>query len=488
MSKNIITNNKQVTHMGIFDLIFSKLKTSIGYQQSFEELVQAGNVSAALALMSNDELQQKAAIKEYNLETHPIMQRADKAIFDKEGHFKGWVKRWKLPLSYAKYINEIAVVFIYGRPVQWVQGSKGTDDAYKCFTDFMEDKHFDSKIRQAKRLAGSETKSALLFHTYQNKEGKADCLIKVLAKSLGDDIYYIKDQYDRLVYFARGYWLREKGSKSTYYVDIYTDNTIYHCKRGSIGWEVEQEMNFIGKKPVILFEQEKEWDGGTPLMERQEYIKSRTADVNDYIADPALVATADVVQGLPDKDTENKLYVLSEKGKLEYLTPDGAMDLKKLEMEDNEKHIFRETFTPNIDFEVLRNLTNVSGKALQQMMLLATIKANKRKETHDEYLTRTISLVIAILSNVTNIELHAQLEQLVVKHEYQEPFGEDITEAIANAVKEKNAGGMSTETLIELNPLIRDKQREKERIAAEEEKKREEEERRAQSVFQTAYE
>jgi len=223
-------------------------------------------------------------------------------------------------------------------------------------------------------------------------------------------------------------------------------------------------------------------------MERQEYIKSRTADVNDYIADPALVATADVVNSLPDKDTENKLYVLSEKGKLEYLTPDGAMDLKKLEMEDNEKHIFRETFTPNIDFEVLRNLTNVSGKALQQMMLLATIKANKRKETHDEYLTRTISLVKAILSNVTNIELHAQLEQLIVKHEYQEPFGEDIAEAITNAVKEKNAGGMSTETLIELNPLIRDKQREKERIAAEEEKKREEEERRQQSVFQTAFE
>src|SRR5574344_2032509 len=213
--------------MGIFDFIFSKLKTSIGYQQSFEELVQAGNISAALALMSNDELQQRAAIKEYELETHPIMERADKAIFDKDGHFKGWVKRWKLPLSYAKYINEIAVVFLYGRPVQWMQSSQGTDDAYKCFTDFMENKHFHSKLKQAKRLAGSETKSALLFHTYQNKEGKADCLIKVLARSLGDDLFYIKEQYDRLVYVARGYWLREGGGKSTYYADIYTDNVTY---------------------------------------------------------------------------------------------------------------------------------------------------------------------------------------------------------------------------------------------------------------------
>lgn len=80
---------------------------------------------------------------------------------------------------------------------------------------------------------------------------------------------------------------------------------------------------------------------------------------------------------------------------------------------------------------------------------------------------RTANLIIAILSNVTNITLRGELEQLLVQHEYQEPFGEDIVEAISNAVKVKNAGGMSEETFIELNPLVRDKQREKERIAKE---------------------
>lgn len=469
--------------MGILDFLFSKFKTSVGYQQRFEELVEAGNIPAALALMSNDEQAQSQAIKQYEQSFHPIMQRQDKPIFDKDGHFKGWVKRWKLPLSYQKYINEIAVVFIYGRPVLWIQNSQNTDNAYKAYNDFIEQKHFMSKLREAKRLAGKETKSALLFHTFQNKEGKADCLIKPLAKSLGDDLYYMKDQFDRLVYFARGYWLRDRGNKSVYHVDIYTDNWIYNCTKGNIGWEVEKQPNFIGKKPVILFEQELEWEGANALMERQEYIKSRTADVNDYMADPALVATADVVKGMPDKDTENKLYVLSEKGKLEYLTPDSASELKKNEMEDNEKHIFRETFTPNIDFEVMRTLSNVSGKALQQMMLLATIKANKRKEKHDEYLHRTANLIKAILANVTCIELHAELEQLILTHEYQEPFGEDIAEAIANAVKEVNAGGMSKETLIELNPLIRDKQREKERLEAEQKEKEEREAKQAQSLF-----
>lgn len=454
--------------MGLIDLFLSRLRATVGYEQSFDDKVQAGDISGALGMMSTDREQIAKAIKEYNTAFHEIMQRKDKAIFDKEGHFKGWVKRWRLPLNYPKYINEIALVFIYGRPVQWLERTKDTPNAFAAYNKFIEDTHFNSKIRQAKRLAGAETKSALLFHTYRNKDGKADCLIKVLAKSLGDDLYYIKDQYDRLIYFARGYYLKEYGGESTYHVDIFTDDFIYRCKRANIGWKVEKERNFIGKKPVILFEQETEFDGAVPLMNRQEYMKSRTADVNDYMADPALVATADVVKGMPEKDTENKLYVLSEKGTMSYLVPDTANELKKQESDDNEKHIFRETFTPNIDFETISKLTNVSAKALKQMMVLADIKAQMRKETHDEYLKRTANLIIAIIGNVLDVSLKEECDRMQVAHEFQEPFGEDITEAISNMVKERNAGGMSQETFIEMNPLIRDKAQEKERIAEEE--------------------
>jgi hypothetical protein len=454
--------------MGVLDLFFSRLRAAVGYKQSFEEKIKAGDISGALGLMSMDADKTTKAITEYNVNSHEIMQRQDKAIFDDKGNFKGWVKRWRLPLNYPVYINEIALVFIYGRPVQWLERTKGTERAFAAFNAFIQDTHFNGKIRQAKRLAGAETKSALLFHCYQSKEGKAECLIKVLAKSLGDDLYYIKDQYDRLLYFARGYYLSEGGGKTVYHVDIFADDVIYRCRRGGMGWDIVQERNFIGKKPIILFEQDTEWEGANPLIVRQEYMKSRTADVNDYMADPALVATADVVKGLPEKDSENKLYVLSEKGQLNYLVPDTANELKKQEMDDNEKHIFRETFTPNIDFDTMQSLTNVSAKALKQMMILADIKAQMRKETHDEYLKRIANLIISIIGNVTDVSLKSECDKLKVGHEYQEPFGEDIAEAITNAVKEYNAGGMSKETLIELNPLVKDKAQEKQRIADEE--------------------
>lgn len=199
-------------------------------------------------------------------------------------------------------------------------------------------------------MAGAELKSAMLFHTFQNKEGKADCLIKVLAKSLGDDLYYMKDQFDRLVYFARGYWLRNRGNESVYHVDIYTDDWIYYCVKNSIGWDVDKQRNYAGKKPILLLEQEKEWDGATNLMERQEYLKSRTADVNDYIADPALVATADVIKGMPEKDAENKLYVLSERVSWNTLHPIVPVSLKRMKW----------MITKSISFEKLLLLTLIS--------------------------------------------------------------------------------------------------------------------------------
>ncbi len=43
--------------MSVLNFLLSKAKTALGYQQSFEELLEAGNVSDALALMSCDNSQ-----------------------------------------------------------------------------------------------------------------------------------------------------------------------------------------------------------------------------------------------------------------------------------------------------------------------------------------------------------------------------------------------------------------------------------------------
>ena len=410
-------------------------------------------------------------MKEYDPKQHDIMSRPDKILKNPKGERKGTVKRWKLPINYPQYINEISVVFIYGRPVKWTNQSEGADKAFDAFQDLTKRTRFDSKVRQCKRLAGAETQSAMLFRVFRNNENKPDCQIRVLAKSKGDEIYARWDMYENLVSFAWGYYVKDSSSGTSYHFDIFTPDVIYRCKRVLTGWEVVEEQNPIGKIPVILFQQDKEWKGVEPLIEREEYIGSKTADTNDYFSDPMFVVNTDIIKNLPEKGDENKTLVskgLDDVSKAaHYLTWDNAPESKQKEIEWLQKHILTKTFTPNIDFENMKGLSNVSGKALQQMMLLADIKAARHKETHDELLDRTANLFISIIGNVLNIALKSECNNLVVAHEFQEPFGEDIKETIENIVKAKDADMLSTEGAIELNPLVKNKSMEIARIAKE---------------------
>ena len=119
----------------------------------------------------------------------------------------------------------------------------------------------------------------------------------------------------------------------------------------------------------------------------------------------------------------------------------------------------------------MQSISQLSAKALRTVMMLADIKASKHKEVHDELLDRTASLLTSIIGNVLDTSLHAQCEQLVIGHEFQEPFGEDIADDLNNISKAVDAGILSTEGAIELNPLPIDKQREKERLAEEAEER-----------------
>lgn len=455
------------------DLFKNYVNALTGTNQEFEELLAAKDISGAKDKMVTHQDRALDALREYNTFTHEIMKREDKIVTDKKGNFLRKEPVWKLPIPYPVYINEIALVFLYGRPVKWLQVSEGTDDAFAKYLDVIKRTRFNSKIRQCKRIAGAETESAMLFRVYKDEDGNPDVQIRVLAKSKGDEIYTRFDQYENLVSFAWGYYTKETGDKIVYNFDIYTKDVIYRCQKQSIGWEVNEESNFIGKIPVLLFQQEKEWHGVEHLIYREEAIASRTADTNDYFADPIAIMSAEIIKNMPEKKEAAKLLVTNDKDGVDkaarYLTWDNAPQSKKDEIEWLQDQILSKTFTPKIGLDTLKSLSSLSGKALRTVMLLADIKAARRKESHDEMLDRAASLITAIIGNVLDVSLHSQCEKLRVAHEFQEPFGEDVADSIENIVKSIDGGIMSTETGVELNPLVKDSHRETERLAKEKE-------------------
>lgn len=461
--------------MSVFQMFTNYFNAVTGRNQEFDDLIKAKDISRIKTLFTTKEVETMEALREYDTRTHLINQREDKIVRNKLGQRKSVIKRWKLPLNYPQFINEVAVVFIYGRPVKWTLIGEGSEQAFEKFNEVIKDTRFDSKIRQCKRLAGAETQSAMLFRVFRNKEGKPDVQIRVLARSKGDELYARWDIYENLVSFAWGYYVKESSTDTVYHFDIFTPEAIYRCKQTSTGWEVTPEENLIGKIPVILFQQDKEWKGVEPLIEREEYIGSRTADTNDYFSDPIFLVHEDIIKSMPEKGDENKTLringdnVTDVSNYAKYLTWDSAPESKQKEIDWLQKHILSKTFTPNIDFDNMKGLSNASGKALKQMMLLADIKANRHKEQHDEMLDRTSSLILAIIGNVLDVSLKGQCDNASIHHEFQEPFGEDIAEAITNLVKAKDGAILSTEGAVELNPLVKDHKQELKRIEEESE-------------------
>lgn len=471
--------------MELYNVFRNYVNSLVGKNQEYEQLLHNGDISTALEGMVSRKESAMNALREYNVETHEIMNRKDKIITDKNGNFLRREPVWKLPIPYPRYINEIALVFMFGQPVKWIQNSEETDNAYQAFLDLVKHTRFNAKLRECKRLAGAETESALLFRAYRDKNGNPDVQLRVLAHSKGDDIYTRWDNYENLLSVAWGYYAKESQSEVVYHLEIYTPSTIYHCSKKSLGWEVIEEINLIGKIPVIVFQQDKEWSGVESLIHREEYIASRTADTNDYFADPVAVMSAEVIKNMPEKKEAAKMLITNTPDGVDkaakYLTWDSAPQSKKDEIEWLQSQILSKSFTPNITIDTLKSLSSMSGKALRIVMLLADIKASKNKEHYDELLDRTASLMTSIIGNVLDVSLKSECDKLIVGHEYQEPFGDDISETLDNIGKSMDAGILTTETALELNPLVKDPLKEYERIKAEEEESR----KRQESIFGT---
>lgn len=125
--------------LNVVDAVKNEVKAAVGYQQNFTSLLGSKDIARALSMMQDRSGFAQKALLEYRVEYHEVMKRQDKAVLDKKGNFLRWQKRWKIPIPYQVFINEIALVFLYGRPVKWLQRSKDTDYAFEQYNQLLED-------------------------------------------------------------------------------------------------------------------------------------------------------------------------------------------------------------------------------------------------------------------------------------------------------------------------------------------------------------
>jgi len=430
---------------------------SDGAKKTIYELMEESKVDRVLNMMSDREEDIDKALKEYNPQLHDVMNRPNKTREDAEPYITE-----KLPRTRERYINEVELFFLLGVPIKWKK-VEGDDEAFTLFTDYLKDTFFNAKIRQCKRLAGAETVSALVTHFYQKPDQTIGTDVFVVARSTGYRIKYLFDQYHNLVAFAYGYVLKENGKKVRHW-DILTAEAIYECVKSGFGWKVKRKPNPSGKINAILFLQPKAWDGAEQRIRRDEMLDSKTADTNNYFADPIAAATADVIHSLPDIDKPGRLIQMpSEKSQFKYIAPPQDSVTRRDEKDNLNSTILFDTFTPDFSFENMKGLGTLSGVAVRNAMILGYIKRANRLEVYEEMIQRFKNLTLKILT-LLYPDKKTLIDALKIDFEFSDPFPEDATKNWAAIGNLYGAGLISLEAAVTMLAITDAPQEEIEKI------------------------
>lgn len=418
---------------------------AVGRERDLYQLIQDGDIGTVLSMCDNNDKEVDKALSEYNPQTHNVMYRRNKVREGSDTYISE-----KLPRTRQRYINEVELFFLLGRPVKFTK-KDGEDEAFRLFTDFLSEMHFDARMRTAKRLAGAETESAKLYRLFkdEDKDGtpRIRCQVVVLARTTGYKLRPYFDQYGNLTAFACGYKLRGKDGTVRHW-DIYTKDFMFFCTNKAVGWEVSTYANPIKKIPVLYYRQLKAWDGVQPRIEREESLDSKIADTNNYFADPMAQATVDVIDSLADPDKPGKLIQLTgSDSRFEYINPPQNSETRSTEQAGLRESILFDTYTPDFSYENIRGLGTLSGAALKNAMILGRIKRMNRIEIYGEMLTREISIIKSVLEFM-HPDKAKMIEDLKIDFEFSEPFDDDEAEGWGAIINAYSGGVMSMETAV----------------------------------------
>lgn len=431
-------------------------------------LIEAGRIDDAIQLFDNRDAEVEVACKEYDPKEHKVAKRPDKIRKSNKSEYQ----TNRLPRNWQWYINEVELYFLMNNGVTWELLNDNSEqeqlkDAFIKFQNLLKSLHYNTYAREAKRLAGAETECAKLYAYYLD-EGKPKLNIQVLSYSKGYRLRPLFNRYGDMKAFAFGFYDKTADGDKRECWDIYTSEKEYHCTRplkstGSIdGWEVEEYDNPFGKIPVIYIRQPKSWAGVEERIERDEWLDSKSADINEVYADPMLKISKDVKNGLSTSSNAKVIQIKSKDDVFEYVVPPTSSEMKETEKRMLKESILMGTLTPDFSYENVKGLGAISGEAITKANIIGYVKRLSRMEIFDEYFSREANLIKEIMATCLYPEIRKEIRQMQISHIYQDPavgIG-DISEEIQRWAEI----GMSDEAIVESNRNVNNKELELQRL------------------------
>lgn len=376
----------------------------------------------------------------------------------------------KIPVPFQRKVVQTASSFLFGAPVSLSLDLKSTaSDQFNILRDHWKDLRLDMHLLQACEKAKSETVSAILLRVIkdgkQGEEEAQDLKLKAsMLSSKNGTLYPGFNEYNDLVVFGYEFTGTDEEGNDVTYLDMYFDeNVVRVFIDGTDYKEVSNLPHFFKRIPVVVFQQdEPEWEWVKALIDRYEMNLNKFADTNDYFASPFFKAKGDVNFEL-ERDNTGQIFKLNVfetdhgniiSSDLDVVSWDSAPEAVKAELEIIKGLIYDMTDTPDLSFDNVKGLGNISGVALELMFLAPMIKA---KFTEGIYRTGVSRLINILRAGMVHAMSEAQesffLERIDVA------FNSILPKNIVEIVSMLSEGTMSKpimsqETALKRNPLV----------------------------------
>ena len=384
----------------------------------------------------------------------------------------------KIPIPFQREIVDTAATFLFGSQLNLSpNGEEANGEAFRALIDTWKQARMDSLLLRFCKIVKSQTEGAIVF--YLKGDGKeSEIRARVLSLDSGS-LHPIFNDFGDMEAFGWSFDSEVDG-KSVKNLYFWTAEKQYKFERKGSEWsEAETKDNNFKKIPIVYMNQDKpEWWDVKDLIDRYEMSFSKFCDVNDYFAQPMYKVKGAKGETKISKDNTGRVVNLdiveTESGRIiesdiEVISWDHAPESVKLEFESGKGLIYALSGTPDISFDNVKGIGNITGIALKLMFLSPILKAKNAEGEYQEAVDRMINILKAGLG-YTNSQLSKGLEELSVKVQFTSILPDNLQETI-QMLTEATGGEsiMSQETAIGQNPLVSNAEEEVERIKSEKE-------------------
>jgi SPP1 family phage portal protein len=387
------------------------------------------------------------------------------------------VKAVRIPINFAKKIVTTATAFEVGKPVTLIPSEENS--LSMLFSNIWKTNRIDSKIADLIRLKKSETQAAIQFYIVDLKPESIlnKILVKIGLKSQAKEIkskilnnkdgimtpYF--DSSGNMIAFMWQYKAKGNSDKELNHVEIW-DAEKYHYlndESGKTAYATNPILHGFDRIPIVYISQEEpEWFDVKEMIDRIEVSLSKLGASNDYSAYPLLQIFGEV-NSFPDKDESGKVlqfpmtkddegkYV---NGKAEFLSAPNAVESAKVELEMLKGFIYSISHTPDLSFDNVKGLGNVSAVALKLLFLDAVIKATINEGENRTMIERIINVILSGIVKTTNTSLLKESQILYYEIIFNSIIPDDVQTATDIIIKLKEAGLMSAQSAIKLIDMV----------------------------------